>query len=728
MATNESSMRAGELSIERSPQPMFIHNRVTLQLLRVNEAALRLYGYTRAEFSSLKLSDLRPSGEIPSWLQDPDLTADFMHYRGVRQHCKKSGEFIEVDVFSQDIIYDAVEARVSVIIDITERKRALAELSKREAEFSALVENSPNIISRLDRDLRHLYVNRAVTAATGLPPEYFIGKTNRELGMPANLMSLWENASRRAFETGEQQEIEFEFGRPNTIPRYFQARIVPERGPQGHIATVLGIAYDITAHKRAEDELLAQKQLLDVIIDNLPVGVAIKDAKTLRYIRRNRFGNALHGHESHEVNGKTAHEIFAPEHALAYEASDRRALEQRGIIEVEEQRILTKTGEVRFAFLRKVPLLDERGEPRLLLNIFDDITERKRTADALRESEARFRMLADNIRDVFWIRTQVPPTTVYTSPAYEEIWGTSREELYRDPDAWRRYVHPEDRAATLEALVVAGDSEECMIEYRIVRPDGDVRWIWDRSYPIVLTEGERGLRCGIWEDITERKRLEAERLAREVELRETLVKEVHHRIKNHLQGIAGLLRSKAMTAPSLTPVIASAIAELQSIAAVFGLRAATGNENAELRSLLLPIIAAVEGATGGRVRFDDETRTEEKICVAENEQVALALVLNELIFNSLKHNGGDPAVSAVKLRRTRGACEISVTNPSRLAPGFDFSGGRRTGSGLALVRSLLPPKAARLEFTQHEDSVHAALTLVPPLIVISENECALATV
>ncbi|HEY9628607.1 MAG TPA: PAS domain-containing protein [Coleofasciculaceae cyanobacterium] len=129
-------------------------------------------------------------------------------------------------------------------IDITERKA-------REEEFKALAENAPDIISRFDSRLRHLYVNPAVTKATGLLPQAFIGKTNAELGMPEAQLMMWNLVFSRAFITGEEQHLEFQFPTPDGL-RDFDARCVPEFAPDNTVVSVLVVARDITDQKQLE--------------------------------------------------------------------------------------------------------------------------------------------------------------------------------------------------------------------------------------------------------------------------------------------------------------------------------------------------------------------------------------------------------------------------------------------------------------------------------------------
>jgi PAS domain S-box-containing protein len=131
----------------------------------------------------------------------------------------------------------------------------------------------------------------------------------------------------------------------------------------------------------------------------------------------------------------------------------------------------------------------------------------KRTAE-LRESEERFRQMAETTHDIFWVTDPKTAEMLYVSPAYKEIFGRTCASVYEHPGSWLDAVHPEDRErvnAALEKQVQGQPTDE---EYRIMRPDGSVRWIWDRSFPIRNGAGEVYRITGIAEDITEHKRAE----------------------------------------------------------------------------------------------------------------------------------------------------------------------------------------------------------------------------
>jgi PAS domain S-box-containing protein len=146
-----------------------------------------------------------------------------------------------------------------------------------------------------------------------------------------------------------------------------------------------------------------------------------------------------------------------------------------------------------------------------------EITERKRAEEALQESEARFRQITSTIREVFWLFDWQEQRVLYVSPAYESIWGRSRDALYESYDEWAQSIHPDDvdhAETTFNRILETGGGEPR--EYRIFQPDGSVRWISDTGYTINDEKGKVVRITGIAEDITIRKQAEAA-LSREKE-------------------------------------------------------------------------------------------------------------------------------------------------------------------------------------------------------------------
>lgn len=150
-------------------------------------------------------------------------------------------------------------------------------------------------------------------------------------------------------------------------------------------------------------------------------------------------------------------------------------------------------------------------------NVLAAAIERERADGARRESELRFRQLAENLQEVLFLRDAAFTKMYYINPAFERVWGQSREALYEDPRAWMEAIHPEDAARITR--VIGEDAQE--LEFRIIRPDGQLRWIHSRSFP-VQTHGKPARLVGIVEDITERKEAEGnQRRLRRAELQDS---------------------------------------------------------------------------------------------------------------------------------------------------------------------------------------------------------------
>ncbi|MGL5081062.1 MAG: histidine kinase dimerization/phosphoacceptor domain -containing protein [Microcoleaceae cyanobacterium] len=161
------------------------------------------------------------------------------------------------------------------------------------------------------------------------------------------------------------------------------------------------------------------------------------------------------------------------------------------------------------------------------------------TEIALRQNEELFRQLTENIESVLWMSDPQTQQKIYVSPAYEKIWGRPRREIYQSPQAFFKTIYPEDQRVVF-MYFEQQLYDKCDVKYRIVKPDGEIRWIYDQAFPIKDEVGQVYRVSGISADITDRKRSE-EQIQTALKEKEILLKEIHHRVKNNLHIISNLL-------------------------------------------------------------------------------------------------------------------------------------------------------------------------------------------
>ena len=217
-----------------------------------------------------------------------------------------------------------------------------------------------------------------------------------------------------------------------------------------------------------------------------------------------------------------------------------------------------------------------------------------------------------------------------------------------------------------------------------------------------------------WE--SERKTAHDRELQTEKALRATLVREVHHRVKNALQGAILLMDTSRQAQPEISIAIESAIARLYAMATIFGLQAPEEDQHVFLCKLAPEICGSLAKMMGCSIEPVIETDLVRPVQIADDETVPVALVINELVFNAIKHGRPGEPVKVFLSSDGESASVRVVTAGAVLPPGFDFESGAGTGTGLQLVKSMLPEDSARVAITSGPEGVSAELVLRPPVV------------
>jgi PAS domain S-box-containing protein/diguanylate cyclase (GGDEF)-like protein len=239
--------------------------------------------------------------------------------------------------------------------------------------------------------------------------------------------------------------------------------------------------------------------------EGLAVGVVHSDSEGRLLSVNHRFCELL-GYTRAEVLALDIQRLTHP-HDIARSVAARAEAITGLLVEYQvDARLIAKSGAPIWTHIITSIVRHDNGGTLHFISLVQDISPQKRAEEQWRESERRFHQVTDNIHEVFWLTDRLKNEMLYVSPGYAEIWGRRVEELYASPQLWVEAIHPEDRQRIIEAVrtkQLAGTYDE---EYRIVRPDGTVRWIRDRAFP-VRTAGSEVIRfAGVAEDITDRKR------------------------------------------------------------------------------------------------------------------------------------------------------------------------------------------------------------------------------
>jgi PAS domain S-box-containing protein len=350
---------------------------------------------------------------------------------------------------------------------------------------------------------------------------------------------------------------------------------------------------------------------------------------------------------------------------------------------------------------------DEHGEPVLRITL-SDISARMLAESDLRVAAAAFECQAgfvvlDEHGKMLRVNQAFSQMTGYTQPEVQgktlNILNSVRHTTAFYDHFWHDHIPPGGLLREIWMRRQTGEDFLAQVTQTVVKN----------------AQGQRTHYVVNFTDITRIHWQEERRLQNEALLRNALVREVHHRIKNNLQGITGLLRQFAQTHPATAEPIAQAISQVQGISVIHGLQGRNNTSTVRLCELTQAIAAEAEilWQTAMAVTMDLAAQT---CLVTEKEAVPVALILNELVLNAVKHGGKAQGKVGITLRlgAQPDTVDIHIHNAGQLSalptpPGLHQS-------GLKLITALMPPEGARLCRRQEDDLVSTVLTLSPPVI------------
>lgn len=262
--------------------------------------------------------------------------------------------------------------------------------------------------------------------------------------------------------------------------------------------------------------------------------------------------------------------------------------------------------------------------------------------------------------------------------------------------------------------------KECSSEITLPMQDGTLHHFLRHLYPHLSVDGTVKGYFSVLVDVTEAKVTQESLLRREHMLRSTLVREINHRVKNSLQGLIGMMRLHDPLRTTQAALIDQCVSQLMAVAVTFGLASKHGEARILLCDMVRDIAHSVSQVSGRNILVElRPSAAEHPIPLSEVHSVNISLVINEIIFNAVKHSHDATGQSGVRVavERSGPSATVRVTNVTGTLPeGFSYASGTGLGTGLSLVRALLPPKGCDLSITQEPEGTVATLRLEPPVM------------
>ncbi|MHC4205113.1 MAG: PAS domain S-box protein [Planctomycetota bacterium] len=463
-----------------------------------NNIICQILGIDKKEIDDLGIMDIHPEQDLPYVMEQFEKQA-----RGEITLAKdipikrKNGGVLFADINAFPIILDQKTYLLGIFRDVSERKRAEEAKTEYQTLIRGIMDNAGSIVVVRNPQGQYIMVNKEVESLLGLENEQIIGKTPYDIYTNDKADKILSD-DRKVIESGNTLKIEDKLDFNGEI-RTFEGTRFPLINLDGDVYAVCTVAMDITELKKQykRDEIIL-KTCIDGfwVIDSQGKILEVNDA----YCR-------MSGYSRDELLTMYVQDVEAkeePEETIEH----IRCIKEKGSHRFESSH-RRRDGTIMDLDI-SVTYLDPDGGR--TFTFFRDITERKKAAKALRESEATYRTLVEQIPAITYIAAlDETSTTLYVSPQVKDLIGFTAEEYKSDANIWLKQLHPNDRDRVLQTVLQShAEKKPFLEEYRMLTKDGRVVWFRDEAVIVKDDKNQPLFLQGVMYDITQRKQTDEE--------------------------------------------------------------------------------------------------------------------------------------------------------------------------------------------------------------------------
>ncbi|MEZ5727571.1 MAG: PAS domain S-box protein [Burkholderiaceae bacterium] len=619
------------------------------KVVQVNKAFASLTGQSTDSVRGqpLALEAVGPRGE---WI-DPEVVEAGRSHRRVRI-VRPDGSHAWLDEVSREMeSIGGDRVRVSVLTDVT-REQSLHD------ELQDMVLQQAVLLRSMNAGLAHamgeivVQVNPVLPTMIGLDASQVLGQPFEAVFGGEAFWSRIRPAADVALAAGKAYRHELQMRINDSAERFFDLAIRRVDSSRPDLGLILTLS-DVTELRLQADELRRTVSELHALIDNEAVGIAYLSAGRIE--RHNRRMATMLGVSEDALAGQAFGAFLTP----AEGGSDASVpMPDAGL----GMRHLWRADGSAVVCLVHFGRIEALGADAAIV-VAMDVTDREAARSQAAATQARFDAFSRLLNDAVFVIEPDGSAGLFANVHFRWILGIDVDLFMSGPDqAWDK-LGPKAAAQLREAIDGARSGEPRELDVDFIHPERGDRTVRIRLFRDIRGSGDL---YGLAEDVTTYRVLERQRLEDALAQRDVLVREVHHRIKNNLQGVAGLLQQTASRRPEVAELLGEVAAQIQAIAQIHGLQIHARVPRCRPRGCCRRSGTGLVSTYGAGVEIVPDMAEEVMWAVPEQEAVPLALVLNELMTNAIKHRSGGRVT--VSLRPHAEGFRIVIENAGELLP------------------------------------------------------------